>query len=134
MNWHSTAVLTFPKMLSFLFHPRFEKEAAKIKRRLSYFDDGLESFKRICEFQFDPINPKQVVAPAKLHRIKCFDNFIIWKIELAVRNVRSNQSPRIWFAVRGATVAFLCAACHVDNYDDNVMDREAAALAGTFFS
>ncbi len=121
-------------MLNFLFHPKFEKAAASLKRRFSYFDDGMESFKRICERQFDPINPMQVITPAKLHRIKNLENFTIWKVELSVRDVRSNLSPRVWFAVRGGTIVFLCTACHADNYDDNSMNRDAEILVGSFFN
>lgn len=121
-------------MLNFIFHPHFEKEAASLKRRFPFFDAGLESFKRICEVHFDPINPRQVFPPAKLHRIKCFADFTIWKIELAIKNVRSNQSPRVWFAVRGAVIAFLCVKTHIDNYDDNTINREAEALVGSFFN
>ena len=121
-------------MLNFVFHPHFEKESAILKRRFPFFDSGLDSFKRICEVQFDPINPRQVIPPAKLHRIKSFNNFSIWKIELAVKNLRPNQFPRVWFAVQGATVAFLCVATHIDNHDDNVMDREAETLVSSFFN
>jgi hypothetical protein len=121
-------------MLSFVFHPHFEKEAASFKRRFPYFEAGLESFKKICEVHFDPISPRQVIAPAKLHRVKCFGNFTIWKIELAVKNLRSNQSPRVWFAIQGATVAFLCVATHIDNHDDNTMNREAETLVNSIFN
>ncbi|OGF21149.1 hypothetical protein A2257_01415 [Candidatus Falkowbacteria bacterium RIFOXYA2_FULL_38_12] len=69
-----------------------------------------------------------------MHRIKCFDNFTIWKIELAIKNVRSNQSPRVWFAVCGATVAFLCVKTHIDNYNNNSTDREAETLVSSIFS
>jgi hypothetical protein len=122
------------KMLSFVFHPHFEKEAAGLKRRFPFFDSGLKSFKRICEVHFDPVNPRQVIAPAKLHRIKCFESFAIWKIELAVKNLRPNQFPRVWFAVRGGTIAFLCVATHIDNHDDNTINKEAEVLAHSFFS
>jgi len=121
-------------MLNFIFHPHFEKEAANLKRRFPFFDSGIESFKRICEVHFNPITPKQVIAPAKLHRITSFNNFTIWKIELAVKNLRPNQFPRVWFAVQGATVAFLCVATHIDNHNDNAMDREAETLVGSFFN
>jgi len=48
--------------------------------------------------------------------------------------MKSNHSPRVWFAVRGATIVFLCAACHIDNYDDNAMNKEAETLVGSFFN
>lgn len=121
-------------MLNFVFHPQFEKQSASLKRRFPFFEAGIESFKRICESQFDPINPKQVITLAKLHRIKCFENFTIWKVELSVKNLRANQSPRVWFAVRGATVVFLCVATHIDNHDDNTMNREAVMLVSSIFN
>lgn len=121
-------------MLNFLVHPHFEKEAADLERRFHCFNAGMEHFKRICEVHFDPINPKQVIGPAKLHRIRSFENYTIWKIELAVKNLRPNQFPRVWFAVRGATVAFLCVASHINNYDDNTMNRQAENLVGSFFN
>ncbi|MDO8499264.1 MAG: hypothetical protein Q7S66_01225 [bacterium] len=80
------------------------------------------------------MNPKQIITPAKLHRIKSFGNVTIWKIELSVKNLRSNQCPRVWFAIQGATVAFLCVATHIDNHDDNTMGREAEKLVGSIFS
>lgn len=121
-------------MLNFILHPHFEKEAASLKRRFPFFEAGMKSFKRICEVQFDPIKPKQVIAPAKLHLVKCFESFIIWKIELATKNLRPNQFPRVWFAVRGATVAFLCVATHIGNYNDNTMNREAETLVSSIFN
>jgi hypothetical protein len=121
-------------MLNFIYHSHFEKETAKLRRRFPFFDSGLESFRLICEVHFDPINPKQVFAPAKLHRVKCFDNFTIWKIELAVKNLRPNQFPRVWFAVHGATIAFLSVATHIDNYDDNKINQEVEMLASSFFN
>jgi len=121
-------------MLNFILHPCFEKEAASLKRRFPFFASGIESFKRICEVHFNPINPKQVIAPSKLHRVKCSESFTIWKIELAVKNLRSNQFPRVWFAVRGATIAFLCVATHIDNHDNNAMDRKAEVLTSSFFN
>lgn len=110
-------------MLNFLNHPSFEKEAAVLQRRFPKFTDGYESFKRICEVHFHPINPKQVIAPGKIHRVKDFENHTLWKVELVVKNLRSSQFPRIWFAVKGSTLVFLCARTHIDNYNNNEVDR-----------
>lgn len=120
-------------MLNFLSHPSFDKEAAKINGRFPFFD-GFHSFKKICEVHFDPINPKQIIAPGKLHRIKCCDNYNMWKVEMAVKGLKSNQFPRVWFAVRGSVVVFLCLATHIDNYDDNEMNRIADSLVSQFFN
>lgn len=112
-------------MIEFIDHPSFKKETAKLTRRFSFLDKALGSFKMLCEFQFHPLNPQQRIAPAKLHRVTQNDLWSIWKVELSVPNVRQNQSPRVWFAVKGSIIAFLCIASHVDNYDDNQMSQKA---------
>jgi len=120
-------------MLEFIYHPSFEKEAAKLKRRFSFLNKALESFKMLCEFQFHPSNPQQRIAPAKLHRITQNDLWSVWKIELSVPNVRPNQSPRVWFAVKGSNIAFLRIATHIDNYSDNQMNQEAIGRINDIF-
>ncbi|MFA6536901.1 MAG: hypothetical protein WCT18_00705 [Patescibacteria group bacterium] len=116
-------------MLNFIFHSQFQKDAESLKRRFPFFDSGLESFKKICQVHFDSINPRQVIAPGKLHRVKCLENFTIWKVELAIKNLRANQFPRIWFLVKNDTINFLCIKTHIDNYDNNEIDRKAEVLA-----
>jgi len=112
-------------MLEFIYHPRFEKEIAKLKKRFIYIQDGIKSFQNICEKQFHPINPSQVISPGKIHRVTQNDLWTIWKVELFFKQVKPNQAPRIWFAVKGSIIVFLCACSHVDNYDDNEVNRIA---------
>ena len=120
-------------MLNFLFHSHFEKEAAAMKRRFPAFSDALESFKRLAEVQFALENPKQVMAPGKLHRVSTVGIYSLWKIELAIKGVKSNQSPRIWFAIQGTNLAFLCAKSHIDNYNNNETDSFATSLITDLF-
>lgn len=114
-------------MIEFLYHDGIQKEIAALERRFRRIQDGLTAFKRLCEVQFHPTNPKQVIAPAKLHRITQNDLWTMWKIELVIPDsgLRPNQYPRMWFAVKGAIIAFLCISTHIDNYDDAKMDRLA---------
>ena len=120
-------------MLNFLIHSQFEKEAAAMKRRFPAFDAGLESFKMLAGVQFAPENPRQVIAPGKIHRVCTVGICTIWKIELAIKGVKSNQSPRIWFAVQGSTLALICAKSHIDNYDDNEVNRFVHNLVTDIF-
>src|SRR3989344_8239295 len=120
-------------MLNFINHPCFEKESSQFSSRFPKFNDGLDSFKKICEVHFYPANPKQVLSPGKLHRVKALDSYVLWKIELAVKNLRSNQSPRMWFAVQGTTIALLCIGTHIDNYDDGERSKTAESLATDIF-
>jgi hypothetical protein len=114
-------------MNEFFYHEGIVKEIAALKRRFRNMENGLKYFERLCEVQFCPINPQQVVAPAKLHRIVQTDICTIWKVELIVPDsgLRPNQYPRMWFAVKGSTIAFLCIGSHIDNYDDGEMERIA---------
>lgn len=122
-------------MIQFLYHDGIQKEIAKLERRFHTIRDGLSAFERLCEVQFDPINPRQVIAPAKLHRVTQNDIWTLWKIELIMPNsgLRPNQWPRMWFVVKGAIIAFLCLSSHIDNYNDEDMNRFALSRVSDFF-
>ncbi|TSC76758.1 MAG: Uncharacterized protein G01um101433_684 [Parcubacteria group bacterium Gr01-1014_33] len=56
-------------MIEFLYHDSIQKEIAALERRFLRVCDGLSAFERLCEVQFHPADPRQVIAPAKLHHI-----------------------------------------------------------------
>lgn len=114
-------------MIEFLYHDGIQKEIAAFERRFRTIRDGLKSFERLCEVQFNPTAPRQIIAPAKLHRITQNDLWTMWKVELVVpkSNLRPNKYPRMWFAVQGSMIAFLCMATHIDNYQNVEMSRNA---------
>ena len=122
-------------MIEFLYHDDFQKEIASLGKRFHTLHEGLSSFERLCEVQFYPANPRQVIAPAKLHRVKQNDIWTLWKAELVVprSGLRPNQWPRMWLVVKGAVIVFLCVSSHVDNYDDEVMNRMALSRVSDFF-
>ena len=122
-------------MIEFFYHDGIKKEIAALERRFRTIHDGLATFERLCEKQFNPKNPQQIIAPAKLHRIKQNDLWTIWKIELLIPNsgLRPNQWPRMWFVVKGGMIAFLCICSHIDNYNDQTMDQVALSRVSDFF-
>ena len=122
-------------MIQFLHHNGIKKEIAALERRFRTIRSGLSAFERLCEAQFNPTNPRQVIAPSKLHRVTQNDTWTLWKIELVIPNsgLRPNQWPRMWFAVKGAIIAFLCISSHIDNYNDEQMNRLAMSRASDFF-
>jgi len=122
-------------MIQFLYHDGIHKEIAALERRFRTIRDGLSAFERLCEVQFNPTSPRQVIAPAKIYRITQNDIWTLWKIELVVPNsgLRPNQWPRMWFVVKGAIIAFLCVSSHVDNYNDEEMNRLALSRVSDFF-
>lgn len=123
-------------MIEFRSHDDFEKEIALLeKRRLRFIRDSLDGFKRLCEVHFHPTNPERRIQPGKLHRITQNDSWILWKTELPVikSGLRPNQYPRMWFAVSGLNIAFLCIATHIDNYHDEHMNRVALSRITDIF-
>ena len=122
-------------MIQFLYHESFLKEITALERRFPTVRDGLYSFERLCEVQFNPTNPKQIIAPAKLHRVTQNNIWVLWKVELVIPNsgLRPNQWPRVWFVVRGAVVVFLCISSHIDNYNDEKINRMALSRVLDFF-
>jgi hypothetical protein len=122
-------------MIEFFYHNDIQKEIATLGRRFRTIRDGLASFERLCEVQFNPTKPKQVIAPAKLHRVIQNDIWTLWKTELVIPNsgLRPNQYPRVWFVVKGAMISFLCISSHVDNYNDEGMNKIAISRVSDFF-
>lgn len=114
-------------MIEFIYHDNFSREITKLKRRFPTLNKGLSHFERVCNKQFHPTEPQQIVSPAKLHRLTQNEVWSLWKVELIVPNsgLRPNQWPRAWFVVRGGTIAFLCIASHIDNYNDESMKQIA---------
>lgn len=133
MNWLFTEGQILTIMLNFIEHPSFSKEKLKLNKKVRNLEKGLNSFYRLCEVQFHPLAPKQVISPAKLHRVTQNDRWTIWKVELVVPGLRPNQFPRVWFAVQGASVAFVCLATHIANYSDNEMNKIAVERVSDIF-
>ena len=120
-------------MLEFFEHEKFNKQAADFKRRFAGFEAGFHATKNIFEVHFHPTSPVQKIAPGKLHCLLKNPNYTLWKIEMAVAGLKSKQWPRVWFAVSGSKIAFLCMGTHIDNYDDGQQTRLAENLASDFF-
>lgn len=119
-------------MINFIEHPKFTKLYLSFCKTYSSKND-LEYLKKILTVQFDPINPKQAIGPGKIHRVKVFETYELWKVEMSVKGLKKNQSPRIWFVVSGDTLAFLVLKSHIDNYDNNKVDKEAELLITDIF-
>jgi len=115
-------------MITFLYHDAIERQIAALERRFSEIrSEGFKRFELLCQKQFHPIRPQAVIGPGKIHRITQNDIWTLWKVEMVVpgAGLRPNQYPRVWFGVKGSTIAFLCIATHIDNYNDEEMNHLA---------
>ena len=121
--------------MTFLYHNAIQKEIADLKGRFHSIREAFSIFERLCEVQFHPTEPKKIIAPAKLHRITHNAIWTMWKVELVIpkSGLRPNQYPRVWFAVKGNMIVFLCLSSHVDNYKDEEMNNLALTRVSDFF-
>lgn len=113
-------------MMLWQWHDAFDKDIKKLLKEYRDFSNSLVKAQRLLGVQFHPTNPQSIIGPGKLHRVTQNQTWAIWKLEVAVKGLRPNQWPRVWFAVSGDTVTFLVAQTHMNNYDNNECDRLAA--------
>lgn len=124
-------------MMQFLYHDSLDKEITRLERSKirPLREQGFKAFERLCQLQFHPTSPQQVIGPGKLHCITQNDAWTLWKVELVVPNagLRPNQYPRVWFAHKGASIAFLCIGTHMENYDNSEMEQLAIERVSDIF-
>ena len=106
-------------------HNSFDNEFSQAGKKIRDLEDGFAIAKKLLAKQFDPSSPMAVIGPGKLHRLHGESTWELWKLEMAVQNLRPNQFPRIWFTVNGEAITFLALGCHMNNYDDNERQRTA---------
>jgi len=111
-------------------HSKFESEFKAIGKRNKKLELGFEEAKRLLAVQFHPTQPLQVISPGKIHHLHTYEDFELWKLEMMVDLLRPSQFPRVWFALHLRAITFLAIRSHVDNYDDNSVERQAAERFG----
>ena len=108
-----------------LEHSSYIKEFEKFSRKFVSAQQGLEALKKLLETQFDPLDPREIIAPGKIHRVHQNAVWEMWKVECVVKGLRPGQWPRVWFVVNGDSITLLVFCTHIDNYNNNEMDRKA---------
>jgi hypothetical protein len=108
-------------------HNSFAKELKKICGKYPQAQDGVARIKKLLAAQFDPLQPQDVIAPGKIHRVRGDATWELWKVEVLLpkSGLRPNQWPRMWFVVSGESITLLAIVTHMDNYDNNEIDRLA---------
>ncbi|HLP86334.1 MAG TPA: hypothetical protein VK153_00425 [Candidatus Paceibacterota bacterium] len=119
-------------MLNYIEHSVFEKEFQSFSGKYHCSKD-LEHLKNLFDIHFHPENPRPMIGPGKIHRLKDCCTCVLWKVEMVVSGLRKNQCPRIWFGVQGDTIAFLCMGTHIDNHDDFYLTQVAETLISDIF-
>jgi hypothetical protein len=117
------------------YKTEFKAICKKQKQLISAINDGIAKVSKLLAIQFDPTNPQPVIPPGKLHRVSGYETWELWKVEVVLTGttLRPNQWPRMWFAVSGDKMVFLCIVAHMQNYDNNTVDGTATDRASDFF-
>jgi hypothetical protein len=105
----------------FKTHQSFVNEYKKIGKKVANLDKSFAAAQKLLAEQFDPTQPNEPIAPAKLHHIRHFDSFRLYKMEVVAlkSGLRPNQFPRVWFALSAEVITFLTIQTHQNNYQDN---------------
>jgi hypothetical protein len=115
-----------------LEHSSFTREL-KILNKKYAISDGMRKIKKLLEVQFDPITPREVIAPGKLHCCTRNGVWELWKVEVLVSGLKPNQWPRVWFVLSGDTITFLTLGSHINNYSDDKMEKVALDRLAEFY-
>jgi hypothetical protein len=119
--------------VEFSEHDNFANKFASFSKKYNHAQKGLNDFKKIAQKHFHPINPQQIIGPGKVHLIRQLETYAVWKVEMSVKELRKNQTPRIWFAIKGSQIVFLNIGTHIENYNDQECTDLALSLASDFF-
>lgn len=119
--------------MQWLEHEAFSREFKKLSKKYPAAEHGLAAIKKLLAVQFDPFDPKEVIAPAKIHRRHQNAIWELWKIEMMTAELRPNRWPRVWFVLSGNTITFLTVGSHMQSYDDNTMDKVALERISDYY-
>jgi hypothetical protein len=112
--------------IAFGRHGGFEKEAKKFASKHPGFDSAMGQLERLLAQQFHPTAPRTLITPKNLHCIRKEAECELWKMScVATPGLRRAQMPRIYFYVRLKEIWFLCLGTHIENYDDDQLQRTA---------
>ena len=71
-------------------------------------------------------NSGPLIGPKSLYSVNNTGDIEMWKVHCAVKGLRKNQRPRIYFFKYFENkISFLCFGTHLNNYDDQKLRAEA---------
>ena len=71
-------------------------------------------------------NSGPLIGSKSLYSVNNTGDIEMWKVHCAVKGLRKNQRPRIYFFKYFENkISFLCFGTHLNNYDDQKLRAEA---------
>lgn len=120
--------------MELLTTPNFDRQYKRYLKKHKTFSNDLNKTERLLEKRFfQGVNG--LISPDKLHRIRLSSEYGVsmWKIEAMQVGLPSKKWPRIWFGVLQDKLILLSLCSHVDNYDNNEIDRTSWTLLEEYF-
>lgn len=106
-------------------HSSFFKEWKKFCRRFIDGDKAIIELEKLLKKHFDG-NLDPVIGQKSLYLVNNTGDIEMWKVHCAVKGLRKNQRPRIYFFKYSENkISFLCFGTHLNNYNDQKLRAEA---------
>ena len=110
-------------------HNSFLKEWKKFCRKFIEGNKAIIDLEQLLKKHFNN-NFGPVIGPKSLHLTNNTGDIEMWKVYCAVKGLRKNQRPRIYFFKHSENkISLLCFGTHLNNYDDQKLRAEAVDRA-----
>ena len=106
-------------------HYIFSKEWKKFCRKFIEGNKAIIDLEQLLKKHFDS-NSGPVIGSKSLYSVNNTGDIEMWKVHCAVKGLRKNQRPRIYFFKHSENkISFLSFGTHLDNYDDQKIRDKA---------
>ncbi|MEA1937023.1 MAG: hypothetical protein U9N04_02845 [Patescibacteria group bacterium] len=110
-------------------HSSFLKEWQKFCKKFIEGNKAIIDLEQLLKKHFNS-NFGPVIGPKSLYLTNNTGDIEMWKVHCAVKGLRKNQRPRIYFFKHSENkISFLCFGTHLDNYNDQKLRDEAISRA-----
>ena len=106
-------------------HYNFSKEWNKFCRKFVEGNKAIIDLEQLLKKHFDS-GSGPIIGSKSLYLVNNTGDIEMWKVHCAVKGLRKNQRPRIYFFKHSKNkISFLCFGTHLDNYNDQKLRAEA---------
>ena len=110
-------------------HSNFLKEWKKFCRKFIEGNKAIIDLEQLLKKHFSS-NSGPVIGPKSLYLASNTGDIEMWKVYCAVKGLRKNQRPRIYFfKYSDNKISFLCFGTHLNNYNDQKLRLTAITRA-----
>ena len=113
----------------FSSHPSFDKKFKKFILKHNQEDKWLQILKNLLTSHFEKKTVK--LNSSVMPPVGTYLDYKIYKIYMAF-GLKKKQSPRVFFAIKGDMLIFLCFGTHINNYKTGELIKKSKELLKDF--